>query len=223
MNIVVPMAGEGKRFKEAGYTEPKPFIDINGKPMIERVLDTLPEGKRIFLVREEHMDRMDQYGGVKIPVTETTEGAAATVLLAKNYIDNQEPLLIVNSDQIVKYNIDNFNQLTNNYDGIIFVFRAHETKWSYVSLDDFGLIGQVAEKEPISDLATAGLYYWGAGSDFVWYADIMIKWGEKTLGEYYVAPVYNGAIKDGSQISPYFVDEMHGLGTPEDVEKYLAR
>lgn len=221
MNIVIPMAGEGRRFKEAGYNEYKPFIDVLGKPMIERVVETLPEWNQlIFIIREEHLEKMANYPGIKIPVKKTTEGAACTVLLAKEYINNSDELLIVNSDQIVRYNINNFNVIRNRSpEGIVFVFKAEGNLWSFVKFNSSYEIEEVAEKTPISEWGTCGIYYWKQGSNFVKAAEEMIRNNHRVNGEFYVAPVYNNLAKS---ICPFFVDEMIGLGTPEDLENYLV-
>ena len=232
MNIIVPMAGEGKRFIDAEYEVPKPFIDVNGVSMIQAVYDNLPfEGANWFyMVRKEHTKKYDEWipPGRRIIVEGTTGGAACTVLLAKEHIDNDEELLIVNSDQLMDYNIDNFNTLrrcASVLDGMIFVFWATEHKWSFAKIsDESGLITQVAEKNPISTWATTGVYYWKKGKQFVTCAENMIEHGRSVNGEFYICPVYNELINYGSGIvAPYYVTEMYGLGTPEDLERYIWR
>jgi dTDP-glucose pyrophosphorylase len=228
MKIVVPMAGEGQRFKDAGYTVPKPFIPVEGVPMIEAVQKNLPfnDVEWIFLVREEHFKSCLFPATVKgriIPVYEPTEGAACTVLLAKEHIDTDEELLIVNSDQLMEYRMENFNTLRvhGDADGIIWLFWATERKWSYAEVGELSCrVHRVAEKDPISCWATTGAYYWKRGKDFVNCAEHMITNDLRSHGEFYTCPVYNILIERGGKVLPFYVDEMWGLGTPEDLLNY---
>ena len=234
MNILIPMAGEGSRFIKEGYTFPKPLIDVSGKPMIQSVVENLDfDATYIFLVRKEHLEKYEinsllnvvTNGRAKIIVVDSlTEGAACTALLAKELIDNDEELLIANSDQIVEYskeNFDNLRRLTNT-DAVVFTFRAVHPKWSFVKINARGIATEVAEKNPISDIATCGIYYYRKGSDFVNYAETMIENNIRVNNEFYICPVYNELISAGKMLVPFFVHKMHGLGTPEDLKKYLA-
>jgi dTDP-glucose pyrophosphorylase len=143
--------------------------------------------------------------------------------LAESYIDTEEDLLIANSDQFIEYQANNFNLLKNltNVDAISFCFNAVHPKWSFVKTNSRGFIIEVAEKRPISDIATCGVYWYRKGSDFVKYAKEMIKKDIRVNNEFYVAPVYNELIKDGKNIIPFFVEKMWGLGTPEDLNIFL--
>ena len=236
MKILIPMAGEGSRFAKEGYTFPKPLIEVHGKPMIQCVVENLnfAAAEYIFLVRKEHLNK---YSGLEtslkkitnnkstiITVNQLTDGAACTALLAKDIIDNNEELLIANSDQILEYSIDNFATIKNKVDcdGIIFTFNSVHPKWSYVKIDSQGYITEVVEKKPISDIATCGVYWYRKGSDFVKYAESMINKNIRVNNEFYIAPVYNEMIKDGKKMIPYFVHKMHGIGTPEDLKIYTS-
>lgn len=233
LNIVIPCAGGGKRFLEAGYSFPKPLTDVNGAPMVQRVVENLNFNARyIFLVQEEHRKKynidntLKQIAGkdcIIIGVNGITQGAACTVLLAKEYINNEEELLIANCDQIIKYSKDNFNILREwtASDGIIFTFHATHPKWSFAKLDKSGRIIEVAEKNPISNVATVGAYQFKRGDEFVLAAEQMIRKNIRTNNEFYLAPVYNEMIEGGKIILPYFVDKMYGIGTPEDLQNYL--
>lgn len=234
MQILIPMAGEGSRFAKEGYTFPKPLIDVDGKPMIQRVVENLDfDATYIFLVRKEHLDR---YAGLKstldritngkfniVEVDSLTEGAACTTLLAKDLINNDEELLIANSDQIVEYSLENFKLLKSltNVDGILFTFNALHPKWSFVKVNSRGIITELQEKNPISNIATCGIYWYKKGSDYVKYAEQMIGKNIRVNNEFYVAPVYNEYIVDGKTLIPFYVDKMHGIGTPEDLNNYL--
>ncbi len=232
MNVLIPMAGAGSRFAQAGYTFPKPLIEVNGKPMIQVVVENLNvDAHFIFLVQKEHYEKynLKQVLGLIKPgcdivlVDGMTEGAACTTLLASSLIDNDEPLLMANSDQIVDWNSNEslYAFGAEGVDGGILTFKATHPKWSYAKLGDDGLVSEVAEKNPISDNATVGIYYWKNGSDYVKYANQMIKKDIRTNNEFYVCPVFNEAIQDGKKIRIKEVPKMWGIGTPEDLNYYL--
>jgi dTDP-glucose pyrophosphorylase len=232
-NILIPMAGNGSRFFNAGYKDPKPLIDVDGKPMIQRVVENIKiPGNYIFIVQAEHYKK---YGlesaltklvpGCKIiQVDGVTDGAARTALLAKQYIDNQIPLIIANSDQLLDWDSSEFmSQLLEiGSDGNMALFLANEDKWSYAKIKNNKII-EVAEKVVISNNASTGVYGWSKGSDYVRYAEQMIEKNIRVNNEFYICPVYNEAIQDNKRILPMFVDKMHGLGTPEDLKEYLTK
>jgi dTDP-glucose pyrophosphorylase len=234
MKILIPMAGEGSRFAKEGYTFPKPLIDVNGKPMIQVVTENLDfDATYIFLVRKEHLEKynglrttLDRITNGKFKVVEVdglTEGAACTTLLAKELINDDEELLIANSDQVIEYSVENFKLLKSltPADGIIFTFNALHPKWSFVRVNSRGVITELQEKNPISNIATCGIYWYRKGSDYVKYAEQMIQKNIRVNGEFYVAPVYNEYISDGKMLIPFYVSKMHGIGTPEDLNTYL--
>lgn len=232
MNVLIPMAGRGSRFAKDGYTFPKPLIEVNGKPMIEVVVDNINiEANHIFIVQKEHYEKYNLeetlsrvYENCKIvQIDEMTDGAACTTLLAREFIDNDEPLLIANSDQFVEWDSNEFmySMVGDNTDGGILTFPSKHPKWSYAKLDEDGYVTRVEEKKPISDKATVGIYYWTKGSDYVKYADKMIEEDKKVNGEFYVCPVYNEAIEDDKKIKIFDIPRMWGLGTPEDLDYFL--
>jgi len=234
LNVLIPMAGAGSRFADAGYTFPKPLIDVEGKPMIQTVVDNLGfDANYIFVVQKEHRKQynLDSMLNLIAPdckiveVDGVTEGAACTTLLAKDYINNDYPLFIANSDQYVEWDVLDFMYRMNErkVDGGIVTFKATHPKWSYAKTDGLGMVTEVAEKNPISDNATVGFYYWKHGKDYVTYAEDMIYHDIRVNNEFYVCPVYNMAIQDGKQIQTYEAKTMWGLGTPEDLETYLCR
>lgn len=236
INIVIPMAGAGSRFAKAGYKKPKPFIDVLGKPMICHVLDNLnlPDAKFILLARKEHYENepetvqwiKDNYRVEFILVDKLTEGAACTVLYAHRLINNDMPLLIANSDQIVDMNIDDYvnDSDVRHLDGSVLCFQDNDTKWSYARTDESGNITEIKEKVVISDHATVGIYYFAKGRNFVENAIDMFVENDRVNNEFYVAPVYNYAIAKGGKFGIYNIekDQMHGTGTPEDLDKYIA-
>jgi HAD superfamily hydrolase (TIGR01509 family) len=234
MNILIPMAGAGSRFANAGYTFPKPLIDVNNKPMIQVVVDNLNiDATYIYIVQKNHRVKynLDTLLNLITPnckiveVDGITEGAACTTLLAKDLINNDDFLLIANSDQYVEWNSNEFmyNMESSETDGSILVFKSNHPKWSFVKLDGNNLITEVAEKNPISDNATVGIYFWKKGSDYVKYSEQMIEKDIRTNNEFYVCPVYNEAINDGKTIKPYYVEKMWGIGTPEDLRFFLEK
>lgn len=232
MNVLIPMAGNGSRFAQAGYTFPKPLIEVHGKPMIQVVVENLAvDANFIFVVQKSHREQYNLDSmlslicpGCKIvEVDGVTEGAACTVLLAKEYINNDQPLVIANSDQFVEWNSLEFFYKMNEQDldaGIV-SFRATHPKWSYAKVNDDGFVTEVAEKNPISDIATVGIYYWKHGADFVKYAENMIQKNIRVNNEFYVCPVFNEALLDNLKIKTFDIPKMWGIGTPEDLNYFL--
>tara|TARA_R110001606_G_scaffold34013_2_gene100850 strand:- start:2667 stop:4037 length:1371 start_codon:yes stop_codon:yes gene_type:complete len=232
LNVLIPMAGAGSRFEQAGYAFPKPLIEVKGKPMIQVVTENLNiKANYIYIVQKAHRVKYNLdtllnliTPGCKIvEVDGITEGAACTALLAKEYIDNDKPLFFANSDQFVEWDSNEFMYKMNETgcDGGIVSFEATHPKWSFAKIDDEGLVTEVAEKNPISNIATVGYYWWKKGSDFVKYAEEMIEQDIRVNNEYYVCPVFNNAIAAGKEIRTFNVDKMWGLGTPEDLKYYL--
>ena len=232
LNIVVPMAGEGSRFVKAGYTFPKPLIEVHQKPMIQIVLESLGlKGNFIFIVRKEHLEKYNLKNFLNIiapkckiiTIDKSTEGAACTVLLSKKFINNSKPLIISNSDQFIEWNTSEtmYGFSTKKIDGAILTFNATHPKWSYAKVDKNNNVTKVAEKKVISNNATVGVYYWKHGKDFVKYANQMINKNIRVNNEFYVCPVYNEAIKDKKIVKIKNVNSMWGLGTPEDLDYFL--
>ena len=231
MNVLIPMAGEGSRFAKAGYTFPKPLIEIFQKPMIQIVVENLGvDANFIFLVRKEHDKKYNISSLLKVIspdckivyVDKLTEGAACTTLLAKDFIDNNNPLLIANSDQLIEWESSKVLYELNNkhLDGGIIVFKSFHPKWSYAKVDQNDIVTEVAEKVVISENATVGIYFWKNGSDYVKYAQQMIKKNIRVNNEFYVCPVFNQAIQDKKIIKIKKIQKMWGLGTPEDLNYF---
>lgn len=233
LNIVIPMAGRGSRFAKAGYKMPKPLIDIYGHPMIEHVTKNIrPDCKHrfIYICQQEHLEKYHlaaelermAHGCAIVTVDHITEGAACTVLLAEKYIDNEDALMIANSDQFVDTDINQYLACMADHDGLIMTMPDSDPKWSYIRYDENGFVTTVQEKKVISDQATVGIYNYRHGSEFVKYARQMIRKNLRVNNEFYVAPVYNEMIEAGAKIVFYNVgNSMYGLGTPEDLEIFL--
>jgi len=237
LNIVIPMAGEGSRFVKAGIKTPKPFVDVAGKPMVSRVLDNLNvKGANFILIaRKAHMEQspeivdqiIKEYGATFIAIDQLTEGTACTVLFARSEINNDIPLLIANSDQIVDINIRDYvdDALDRNLDGSILTFKDpfKDPKWSFAKLNEKNLVVEVKEKVAISDIATVGLYLFTKGRFFVDAALDMIIHNDRVNSEFYTCPVYNYSIRDKREIGIFNIEfeQMHGIGTPDDLDDYL--
>ena len=234
LNILIPMAGEGSRFTNAGYTFPKPLIEINQKTMIQTVIENLSiEANFIFLVREEHEKKynISSLLNVMSPnckvifVKKLTEGAACTTLLAEKFIDSSNPLILANSDQHIEWNSSKsmYKFMSKKIDAAILTFESIHPKWSYAKTNNDGFVTEVAEKKVISKEATVGIYFWKKGSDYVKYAKQMIKKNIRVNNEFYVCPVFNEAIKDKKKIVTEKIEKMWGLGTPEDLKTFLDK
>ncbi len=239
LNIVVPLAGLGSRFSKVGYTLPKPLIPVHGVPMIRLVIENIRPSQPhrfVFICQRAHVaayglgDRLRGWapGCAIVELDGVTEGAACTVLTAAGEIDHDAPMMIANSDQFVETDIDRYLAAMEEppLDGLIMTMRADHPKWSFVALDGENRVTRVVEKEVISNDATVGIYNFRRGGDFVRAARAMIADDERVNGEFYVAPVYNRLIAEGQRIGIHNVGEefrgMHGLGTPADLDAFLA-
>lgn len=232
LNVVIPMAGLGSRFENAGYSLPKPLININQKPMIQVAVENLGiDANFIYIIQKKHRENceLDKLLNLITPnctLIETdglTEGAACTALLARQFINNDNPLFFSNSDQFVEWDSTEFFQKMNetDSDGGIATFNATNPNYSFVKIDENDLVQEVAEKNPISDIATVGFYYWKHGSDFVKYAEQMISKDIRVNNEFYVCPIYNEAINDGKQIRIFMTDRFWSLGTPAELNYFF--
>jgi len=238
LTIVIPMAGRGSRFAEAGYELPKPLLPIHGIPMIEAVVRNLAPSEParfVFICQREHLASFGFEAGLRkaapgcviVAIDGVTEGAACTVLLAEHAIDPDDVLVIANSDQWVDHTMDAHLGVmrADDLDGLIMTMTADDPKWSFVSLDERNLVTTVVEKVVISDEATVGIYAFARGGEFIRAAKAMIAADERVNGEFYVAPVYNQLIAEGARVGIDNVgsegDGMYGLGVPADYESFL--
>ena len=231
MQVLIPMAGEGRRFKEAGFALPKPLIDVDGKPMIERVLDNLGmKGKYVFVVLQKHIEQvmpllMKTVQPRVYTLHKVTEGAACTCLEAGGcYLNRNEPLLVANCDQIMEWDQQDFRNHVEESkdDGCILTFQSDSPKNSYVELDKDDKVSRVVEKEVISNIATTGIYWWRKAGYMLDSCRKMINAGKRVNGEFYLAPSYNEMIAEGKRIGIYPVQRHWPIGTPEDLEEYLS-
>lgn len=233
INVLIPLAGAGKRFSDVGYTIPKPFISVHGKPMVQSVVENLNiDGQFIFVIQNKHSVGNNLQTFLKaikpdciiIGVDEITEGPACTALLADKYID-ENPLIIVNCDQMIHdFDINKLLEFSkvNNANGVLGAFISSSKKNSYMKLDPQGEVIEIKEKIVISNTATNGLHFWTNGRDFVKSAKEMIEANERYNNEFYIAPTYNYLIKEGKKILPYFYNLHFPIGTPEDLNTYTS-
>lgn len=232
INILIPMAGEGSRFQSAGYTTPKPLIEIFNKPMIKHAVESLGvKGRYIFITRKEH--KVKEYleeefpDSIVLEIDYTTRGSAVTCLLAKEYINSEVPLLITNCDQIMHWDSVSFNSFIENYphDGFVVTYTEFTNKNSYIEIDNYGFGKRIAEKEVISNISLNGIHYWKHGKDFVSSSIQMIENNETYNNEFYVGPTYNTLIRQGKKIGIYHIpnQQHNAVGTPEDLLNYVDK
>lgn len=249
MNILIPMAGEGNRFKEKGYSTPKPLIptfDRNSKkeyPMVICAANNLPgvddpKNKIIFIDRTFHREQgvestIKSYwsNAQFITLDKLTEGQASTCLKAKDLIDNDEELLIGPCDCGIIIDKDKFNKLREESDCIVFTFTNNDSvldnpnAYGWMKADENGNIIKASVKKAISDHpekdpAVTAVFWFKHGKDFVKAAEDMIAANDRINNEFYVDEVVNFIIKNGLNAKIFNVDKYFCWGTPKDYEDY---
>lgn len=231
MKVILPMAGNGQRFFDAGYDLPKPLIDIKGKPMFARVIENLwvNNAELTCIVRQDHVNDyeidkriLEHYPDANIIIIPgTTEGAACTVRLATNVLGG-EPMIVANCDQLMRWDPKEFYEKidTNLYPGgliPVFTPNHNEPKHSYCEVDKYGNLLQLKEKEIISDIATVGVYYFGDESKWIKAHEKQMDANDRTNNEFYLAPTYNYLEEN---VGIHRIDEMIGMGTPEELNEF---
>jgi dTDP-glucose pyrophosphorylase len=238
VNVLVLMAGSDTRFAEAGYTFPKNLVEVDSLSLAEHVVKNtaslrgLGKVRFLFAVRREENDRHHTGAmlqllvpdAVLLSVPALTAGAACTALLAVEHVDNDDPLLIANGDVIVDADlaavVSEFQR--RDLDGGIIVFRSAHPRWSHVRCNAEGFVVEAAEKRPISDLATVGLYYFRRGRDFVRAAKESIRKDAHVNNAFFVCPCYNELVLDQKKIGIHEIPTVayHSLATPEGLQAY---
>jgi NDP-sugar pyrophosphorylase family protein len=235
LNIVMPMAGLGSRFRDAGFKVPKPLIEVRGRPMYAWATESLPlenSSRLIFILlasqpefpdlKRDIETRYAKYQPVVLSVPELTAGQAITVLRAKEFIANDEPLLIHNADTAFDVKPGWTSQtLAENLDGALLVFPSNEKRWSFSRANASGFVQEVREKEIISPWATTGTYWFRRGNDFVQSAETRFHSGKREASEYYVGPLYNDLIARGAKVKNFEIEKLYCFGTPEDLSATL--
>ena len=234
MNVVIPMAGRGSRFEEAGYTSPKPLISVNGEPMITKALSSLDiEGNYHFVIRKDGNSNNIREAVLSIKpnakfieIDYITEGPASSVLLFEKEINNSEELVVANCDQIMWWNSAMFlrNARSEEFDGTIVTYWSETPKNSYAKLDKRGFVTEIREKRVISNVSLNGIHYWKHGSLFVDSATQMIRCDDRAPNrEFYVSQTYNHLIQSGRRVGIYHIpnEQHHAVGTPEDLARFV--
>jgi NDP-sugar pyrophosphorylase family protein len=232
MNVIIPMAGLGSRFPKDKYYLPKPLIDVNGKPMITRAIESLDiDGNYHFILREDEFTKLTKDVISKtvknsnfITVNKTTEGPACSVLLLKEFINNNDELVTANCDQIMEWNSNVFFHNVRLYDGAVVTYYSDTDKNSYVKLDRHGRALTFVEKEVISNISLNGIHYWKQGKHFVQSAEEMIEANHRAPnGEFYISISYNYMIKVGLDVGIFHIpnEQHHAVGVPLDLERFL--
>jgi len=229
INVVIPAAGKGSRFTKT-HTMPKPLIPVNGVPMIAKAIQSLNIQARYHFVLKDNEFLQETIDSILtvvdnpniIKVTETTEGAAASVMLLENHIETTDELIIANCDQIMNWDSKAALRHMRFYDGLVVTYNDSDPKHSYAKVDN-GLVEEIKEKTVISNLALTGIHYWAKAGYFFDSAKRMIAKNDKHNNEYYVAPTYNYLIRDGLDIGIFHLrkNEFFPVGTPDDLERYL--
>ncbi|MDD5699635.1 MAG: glycosyltransferase family 2 protein [Candidatus Nanoarchaeia archaeon] len=228
INIVIPMAGQGRRFIEAGYLTPKPLLKLGDDLVIKHIIDIMrvPQAQFVFIVRQDHCDNFEldkhlleiEPNAKIVRINEVTQGAVCTVLLAKEFINDENPMIVKDCDQIINWTPEHFFEFVerNKADGAIVNIHTDKPNYSFSRVNSKGQIIETAEKSVISNHGSVGIYYFAKGRDFVKYAERMIAKNMRVNNEFYTAPVYNQFIQDFKTILHYPIAEMFQLGTPEE-------
>lgn len=233
--VVVTMAGAGQRFAAAGFDLPKPLIDVLGRPMYDWALEGVPldwADRLVFVCLARHLDMYDlrrdiddrfgAYDHDVVGIDDVTAGQACTVLAARDFIDPDAGLLVANADTWFRGTLTaRLAELERRCDGVVCVFEAAGDHWSFARVDRSGRVVELAEKRRISRWATTGLYHFTRAESFLHHAEMMVREDDASLGEYYVAPVYNRLIAEGADIRIDIVDEVKGLGTPDELATFV--
>jgi len=232
MNVIIPMAGLGSRFFTDHYKLPKPLIDIGGKPMIQRAIETLDvDGHYHFLLRDSEFLKDIEYAikgtvpfaNIKV-IDYITEGPACSALLFADEIANDEELIIANCDQIMSWDSSLFLYNVRLYDGAVVTYHSDTEKNSYARLDKHGYVAEIREKEVISNVSLNGIHYWAKGKHFVHSANRMIENNDRAYnGEFYIGPSFNYMIDEGKNVGIFHIpnEQHHPVGVPADLEKYI--
>ena len=239
LHIVMPMAGEGSRFAQAGWTTPKPLIELRGVPLFQRAFGSVAiEGvdmKYSFIVRQEHIDsqHIDKLITDILPearifsVLKTTRGAVETCLVAESAIDDEDAVMVMDCD--LEFRSVRYNELvkqalsvpaTEADGGALVSFESDNPRYSYAEVDETGRVLRTAEKEPISNHALCGAYFFGSGKDFKRIAHQLLDDGTHGKAEFYVWLLYNYLLAEGKVVRLATMEEYYSYGTPEELMRY---
>ena len=241
LHIIMPMAGEGARFANAGWDIPKPLIELNGKTLFQRAIDSVRNDrlsmKYSFIVRQEHIERYAIDVKIKSVIPnanlyadqKTTRGAVETCLMAENVIEDDDAVIVMDCDlefRSVDYEnlvIESLSQTDQlSIDGVLLSFHSRDSRYSYACVAENNRVTRTAEKEPISNHALCGAYFFAEGKVFKRSAHQLLLEGVQGKKEFYISLLYNYLIKEGKQIYLANVQEYKSYGTPEELNQYLC-
>lgn len=239
LHIIMPMAGEGSRFAKAGWTTPKPLIELNGIPLFQRAIGSVAiegvEMKYSFIVRQEHIDKqhIDKLITDILPeanvfsVLKTTRGAVETCLVAESAIDDDDAVVVMDCD--LEFRSKRYNELVARAlslhageadGGALVSFESDNPRYSYAEIDNDGRVLRTAEKDPISSHALCGSYFFGSGKDFKRIAHQLLDDGTHGKAEFYVSLLYNYLLDEGKVVRLAPMEEYYSYGTPEELQAY---
>lgn len=242
LHIIMPMAGEGSRFAKAGWTTPKPLIELQGVPLFQRAIRSVAidgvDMKYSLIVRQEHID--NQHIDVLIKellpearvfsVLKTTRGAVETCLVAEEAIDDEDAVVVMDCD--LEFRSTRYNELVSDAlsvsadqadGGALVSFESNNPRYSYAQIDADGRVLRTAEKEPISNHALCGAYFFGSGKDFKRIAHQLLEDGTRGKAEFYVSLLYNYLLAEGRTVRLASMEEYYSYGTPEELLTYSRK
>ena len=239
LHIIMPMAGEGSRFARAGWTTPKPLIELHGVPLFRRAINSVAiegvEMKYSFIVRQEHIDNQQIDRLIKeiqpdahvFSVLKTTRGAVETCLVAESAIADDDAVVVMDCD--LEFRSVRYNELVAKAlslpaeeadGGALVSFESDNPRYSYAEIDEEGCVLRTAEKEPISSHALCGAYFFGSGKDFKRIAHQLLDDGTHGKAEFYVSLLYNYLLAEGKVVRLAPMEEYYSYGTPEELLFY---
>jgi len=242
LNFIIPMGGEGKRFKNSKFNKPKFMIETKNKTLLEWAIQSLPldfAHKIFFIIRKNDEQNFrvkefikkimkEKFSNIKFEIlllSKNTRGQAETVLNCKKYINNDRGLLIFNNDTYFKSTRLKSRLLSmknQNIDGILGIFNSNNPEYSFVKIDNENKVIKTKEKKVISNFASTGMYIFSKGSDFIKSVEYAIEEEILSKNEFYISELYNILIKEGKKFTVDIADEFVTLGTPEDIKKFEA-
>ena len=240
LHIIMPMAGEGNRFRKEGWATPKPLIELNGQPLFKHAISSVSAKdiplKYSFIVRQEHVDQYGIDERIKsflpdanvFSVEKTTRGAVETCLMAEPAISDDDGIVVMDCDlefrsreflSIIRGILSTPADLANG--GALVSFESDESRYSYAEVGEDGYVKRTAEKEVISHHALCGAYFFSTGKHFKEIAHRLLNEPEFKKPEYYVSLLYNYLLADGEKVRIAPMEEYYSYGTPEELKRYL--
>lgn len=240
LHIIMPMAGEGNRFKKEGWTVPKPLIHLNGQPLFKHAISSVRADdihlKYSFVVRKEHIEEYQIAQTIKsyVPdanifsVEKTTRGAVETCLMAESVIADSDAVIVMDCD--LEFHSESFMKIIREMlqqpyseatGGVLVSFDSDDPRYSYAALNEEGFVIRTAEKEVISNHALCGAYFFSNGKRFKQIAHQLLEEPVFTKPEYYISLLYNYLLADGETVRLSQLDEYYSYGTPEELKQYL--